>query len=134
MSIFRNPNLNTHPHKRRCDGSIEKIIYYFNKKIETKKEEDCWLWKGTINNGYGIFYCNGLRIRAHIISYIIFKNEVPKGKEVCHKCDNPSCVNPNHLYLGTHQDNMKDTIGTVKYLKRFGRKGIFKNNKQEINK
>ncbi len=74
-----------------------------------KTPEDCWMWignKGSGNYGY-IRYENKVR-SAHRLSYEAFVESIPEGLCVLHKCDNTLCVNPNHLFLGTQQDNIRD--------------------------
>ena len=73
--------------------------------------EGCWIWTAGKrgNNGYGGFRVSKDSIKlAHNISYELYIGEIPKGMKVLHKCDNPLCVNPNHLFLGTQLDNIKD--------------------------
>lgn len=80
---------------------------FFEKVIINKGE--CWGWKGGLAHfGYGLMKVRGKNDRAHRISWRIHKGEIPKGKLVLHKCDNPICSNPEHLYLGTQSDNVKD--------------------------
>lgn len=74
-------------------------------------DNGCWEWRGYKRKRarYGEFYTkDAQRILAHRASYLLLKGEEPGQLSVMHKCDNPSCVNPEHLALGTHQDNMRD--------------------------
>lgn len=72
-------------------------------------ENGCWLFTGGKNSqGYGAIWDGEKQCRAHIVSYQIHVETVPKGLLVLHECDNPWCVNPEHLFLGTHQDNVDD--------------------------
>ncbi len=74
-----------------------------------KEKSGCWVWRSTIVwNGYGrMWYC-GQGIRAHRMSWMLHRGPIPKGLWVLHKCDNPPCVNPDHLFVGTRSDNMRD--------------------------
>mgnify|MGYP001598312210 CR=1 FL=1 len=77
------------------------------------KTERCWLWNGYTNAyGYGTFGISHRSTLAHRVSWNLHKGEIPSGICVLHFCDNPPCVNPDHLFLGTHKDNMHDA--TVK--------------------
>ena len=70
----------------------------------------CWIWTGNQRKkqGYGGFRYLGKMMLAHRVSYILYKGDFDIELSVCHSCDHPSCVNPDHLFLGTHSDNMKD--------------------------
>ena len=71
---------------------------------------DCWLWNGSRNRGdYGTFPYQG-ESKAHRVSYRLFKGSIPTGMNVLHRCDVPSCVNPDHLFLGTQKDNVLDMV------------------------
>lgn len=74
-----------------------------------KREDGCWIWQRNTNGGrYGKLRWNAKWLMAHRASYETFIGEIEKGKFVCHKCDETKCVNPDHLFLGTHYQNMID--------------------------
>ncbi len=95
---------------------------FLNRVIVTMDDDDCWEWQGRLNDGgYGCVEFKDVASLAHRIAWVIHTGElVPKGMGVLHNCDNPRCVNPNHLKLGTQLENMQDMAERGRYLPRNG--------------
>ena len=85
----------------------------FEVKVQRKSPTECWPWiaKAVTDFGYGRMTAGrGTDLKSHRIAYALAHNGIPDGMHVLHKCDNPKCCNPNHLFLGTHQDNTRDMM------------------------
>ena len=83
-------------------------------KVQPEPNSGCWLWVGGVNeSGYGVI---GLGTReqgtdkAHRVSWRLHRGEIPPGMNVCHRCDVPACINPDHLFLGSLRDNARDCV------------------------
>lgn len=96
----------------------QKHTYEFWSKVAITDDDKCWLWNGACNwKGYGVTWWQKKFNRAHRVSWLITNGNIPNGLFVLHTCDVRNCVNPKHLFLGTHQDNMKDMTAKGRHAK-----------------
>jgi len=97
---------------RKCNGVNSKAANSHGPNdFETyvDKTDGCWTWVGPLNwAGYGVFCIGGTRHKAHRFAYERVHGEIPTGVFICHRCDNPRCVRVDHLWAGSHADNMAD--------------------------
>jgi len=90
--------------------------------VEKAAPDRCWHWRSvTSSAGYGQFKINGARYGAHRVAFFISQGRDPRDLQICHRCDNPLCCNPDHLFVGTHDDNMADKVAKGRARGRFSR-------------
>ena len=93
----------------------------FWSRADKKSSDECWEWLGSkLRGGYGNLNQEGHTLQAHRYSYVLHIGDIPKGMLVCHSCDNPGCVNPEHLFLGTHLTNAMDKVSKDRQIKGEG--------------
>lgn len=98
----------------------ESALTRFLAKVSPEPNSGCWLWTGAAGDDeYGRVRYEGRVLRAHQAAYLLFRGPI-RDLMVCHKCDTPACVNPDHLFLGTGSDNQQDSVrkgrhATAKY-------------------
>lgn len=104
--------------KRKRQAQTLAARFWANANARSDDESACWAWRLSTNSqGYGRFSIGGRHSLAHRIAWRLIRGDIPAGAFVCHHCDNPLCVRPDHLFLGNHADNMRD-------MKLKGRQGL----------
>lgn len=95
----------------------------FYSKVSVCKDTGCHLWTASKLNGYGQTSISGKKIYAHRLAYQLWVGPIPDKMQVCHKCDNPACVNPDHLFLGTAKQNALDKVAKGRQHRTGGKRG-----------
>ena len=117
-------NALTNGHIRSC-GCLDRDSRVERNRMRARNFEDlflpepntgCWLWQARLNYlGYGNFQRGGV-VTAHRYSWTYYRGPIPAGMHVLHRCDTPACVNPDHLFIGTHLDNMRDMVAKGRHV------------------
>lgn len=98
-------------HDHRPVYSIEERLW-----AKTQKSDTCWVWIGAhLISGYGHMTINKKRVTVHRLSWEVHNGPIPIGMEILHRCDNPPCIRPDHLFIGTNQDNVDDMVSKKRH-------------------
>lgn len=98
-----------------ADNDIDR----FWSRVDRQAGDACWIWTAGGRGGYGTFFLGGKMHGAHRVAYRIARGPIPNGLHVCHRCDNPPCVRPDHLFLGTNHENQLDKCAKGRLVTRF---------------
>ncbi len=93
-------------------SGLASLARRFAAKFQPEPNSGCWLWVASVNgDGYGHIGIGGGRVeKAHRAAWLLYRGRIPDGVQVLHRCDTPPCVNPDHLFLGSNADNIKDKV------------------------
>ena len=106
--------------RKYCSRACRKASIELRFWKRVIKTDTCWLWIGSINStGYGTVNLGVHTVGAHCYSWVITNGPIVKGLQVLHACDNPPCVNPAHLFLGTAIDNMRDCVAKHRWANQY---------------
>lgn len=121
-------------------GRTHSLGEYLTDRIEYELNSGCWLWsRNQFRSGYGHVTIKEPRwgigrgwYAAHRLAWIAFKGSIPDGLQVLHRCDVRPCINPDHLFLGTHQDNMQDMVKKRRHRRASGYKRLSPAQSREV--
>ena len=103
--------------RRAKNGPGRRKAIPWQERLIPEPNSGCWLWEGAIDgSGYGIIGRKGTTLKVHRLAWEAANGQIiPEGMRICHRCDVPACCNPNHLFLGTQQDNVTDMINKGRF-------------------
>ena len=129
-------NMNKVGRKSGGDAGSIALEKRFWARSEPEPNSGCWLWTGALfNTGYGKVFRKLVFLLAHRVAWELRHGPIPSDLNVCHRCDVPRCVNPQHLFLGTDRDNQQDSIGKGRRSRTDGdHNGRAKLTRQDISK
>lgn len=111
MALSSSDMKNKQKYKPMPNTTESDYTRFWGRAILTANQNNCWYWQGAKDTaGYGSFSVGGINYTSNRFAYFLYHNADPKIMHVLHKCDNKTCVNPNHLFLGTNYDNVLDKM------------------------